>query len=671
MKKIDLHIHTATTLKDEEFNFDLNTLKKYITDTHLDIIAITNHNYFDKSQFDVIRDSIDIDVLPGMEVDIENAHLLVIGDNNKIDELETASKFISSKIIDENSYISFEEFKSAFPNYKDYILIPHYMKKPKIQETTIKKFSGLIKCGEVPNSKKFLKIIKDETKLIPVVFSDFRPDKKNPFPNKYTYIDVDGSEFDNIRCAIEDRNKVFISKDNAAEKIEYLPNGATISSKLNIIMGTRTSGKTYNIEKIKNTFDEDSCLYVPQFSLIGDAEESKFQSLIKKECSEISYGFFENFKPLVTRILSFNINDKEEEICQQLDSLKEYAKNANIDEFSRTKIFSEFNYYIDERQDAHNLINALKKVYCNEWNKDIVEKYINNNSIEELLNVLVERRKEEKKKIELQKYTNLLVDKLKELLDKESSANAPESLNLINYFKYKKIIEKVNNLFIRLKVENEISTQKLALFDVKVKSRRFNTVAEMKDIFKSKISLKESFDDYYKKDYLYDYVWSLHDKGLTIDQIINLILYVEYDVKNELGENPSGGEKAEFNLLKEIKNASRYDVLLIDEPEASFDNPFINENIVSLIKKISQKTTVCITTHNSTLAMMLNPDRIIFTENIKGNHKVYYGTMGDKSFKSVSGEEIISYDKILDVLEAGKDIYDEKGRKYESFRNKK
>ena len=44
----------------------------------------------------------------------------------------------------------------------------------------------------------------------------------------------------------------------------------------------------------------------------------------------------------MTRILSFNINDKEEEICQQLDSLKEYAKNANIDEFSRTKIFSEF-----------------------------------------------------------------------------------------------------------------------------------------------------------------------------------------------------------------------------------------------------------------------------------------------------------------------------------------
>ena len=146
---------------------------------------------------------------------------------------------------------------------------------------------------------------------------------------------------------------------------------------------------------------------------------------------------------------------------------------------------------------------------------------------------------------------------------------------------------------------------------------------------------------------------------------------IEYDIKNKIGEEPSGGEKAEFNLLKEISNAHKYDVLLIDEPEASFDNPFISENIVDIISSISEKTTVCLTTHNSTLAMMLNPDKIIFTENKNGIHKVYYGTMGDKTFKTVDGEEIISYDSILNVLEAGASVYKEKGRKYESFRNNK
>lgn len=670
MKKIDFHIHTAVTIKDDDFKFDLNILKKYINDKELDIIAITNHNYFDKTQFDIIKQNIDIEVFPGMEIDIENSHLLIIGNRNKIDELSTASGVLNTKILDENSYITFDEFKMILPNYKDYLLIPHFMKKPKMQETTIRKFDGLIKCGEVPNSKKFLKVIKDNSKLIPVVFSDYRPDEKNPFPNRYTYIDTNEIGFDTVKCTIEDRNKVFVTKGKESNEIEYLPDGSTISSKLNIIMGTRTSGKTYNIKKIKDTFDSENCLYIPQFSLIGDAEDKKFTTLIKNECTQKADEFYNRFKPMVKKILSFNIKDIDELIEEQLDSLKEYARNFDIDEFSKTKIFSEVNYYIDEKCEAGELINALKKIYINNWKSEIVDKYIEREKIKELLCILIEERKKEKNVIELQKETNILVAKIKKLLDKESSANAPDSMDLITAFKYKKIIEKVNDIFSNIKAEREIDTQKLPLFDVSLKSRGFENATELKDKLKTKMPFKESFDNYYNNDDLYGFVWDLNNKGLSIDQISYSILNIEYEVKNEIGEEPSGGEKAEFNLLKEIKNASKYDILLIDEPEASFDNPFISENIVDMIRKISQKTTVCITTHNSTLAMMLNPDKIIFTENKKGNHKVYYGAMGDKVFKSALGEEIISYDKVLEVLEAGKDVYKEKGNRYESFKNK-
>ena len=237
-------------------------------------------------------------------------------------------------------------------------------------------------------------------------------------------------------------------------------------------------------------------------------------------------------------------------------------------------------------------------------------------------------------------------------------------------FKYKKIIEKTNKLFPLLKEEKEIEKQKLSLFDIFVKAVGYENVKEIKDNIKSSISLKEAYDNYYKKDNLYEYIWCLKEKGISVNDICKSFIKIIYDVKNQIGEAPSGGEKAEFNLLKEINNAYKYDALLIDEPEASFDNPFINDNIVDLLKSISEKTTVCITTHNSTLAMMLNPNKIIFTENIKGNHKIYYGTMGDKVFKSTQGDEVISYEKILEVLEAGKNIYEEKGRKYESFKNR-
>lgn len=299
--KIDFHIHTKPTIKDIDFDFDLGTLNQYINEMKLDCIAVTNHNIFDKEQFEMISANVNAKVFPGMEVDLEDSHLLVITDINQVSELEEASNQLITKIIDEKSYISFEEFETIFPNYGDYLLIPHYKKPPRMQQSTIKKFNGLIKCGEVPNSKKFSVVIKDKENLIPVVFSDFRAKKGVAFPSRYTYINCLNDGFSNIKCAIEDRNKVSINLKNKIDEIEYLPNGATISNKLNIIIGTRTSGKTYNIEKIKESFDTDSCLYVPQFSLIGPAEETKFDELIKRECSSISEEYYAKYKPLIKK----------------------------------------------------------------------------------------------------------------------------------------------------------------------------------------------------------------------------------------------------------------------------------------------------------------------------------------------------------------------------------
>lgn len=669
--KIDFHIHTISTIKDPDFDFDLSILNQYINEMKLDCIAITNHNVFDKNQFEVISKNVNAKVFPGMEVDIEDSHLLVITDIHQISELESATEILNKKIVDKKSFISFEEFETIFPNYKDYLLIPHYKKDPRMQQSTIKKFNGLIKCGEVPNSKKFSVIIKDNKSLIPVVFSDFRAKKGIPFPSRQTYLNCLNNDFSNIRCALEDRNKVSINLKNAINEIEYLPNGATISNKLNIIIGTRTSGKTFNIEKIKEAFDTDNCLYVPQFSLIGKAEDTKFEELIKRECSSISEEYYAKFEPLVKKISNIDIEKDEFQIENALNSLFDYAENANIDSYSKTPIFSEVEYSLEDNNMGNNVINSLFRIYKTKWNKDIINKYLDSKNLKRLILELIDKRKEEKKKNILQDHSNVLIRKIKKSLNKQSSANPPETMNLVATFKNKKIIEKSNKLFKNIKVTKKIKYQNLNLFNVYIKSNAYNNVSDLKDSLSTKSSLKLIFDNFYKKDDLYGYIKELENLGISKNNICRALVNIEYDVKNKIGEEPSGGEKAEFNLLKEISNAYKYDILLIDEPEASFDNPFISENIVDMIKSISEKTTVCLTTHNSTLAMMLKPDKIIFTENQNGIHKVYYGTMGDKIFRTVDDEEIISYDSILNVLEAGKTIYKEKGRIYENFRNKK
>ena len=52
MIKVDFHIHTISTLKDSYFDFDINVLNQYINEMEIDCIAITNHNIFDKKQYD-------------------------------------------------------------------------------------------------------------------------------------------------------------------------------------------------------------------------------------------------------------------------------------------------------------------------------------------------------------------------------------------------------------------------------------------------------------------------------------------------------------------------------------------------------------------------------------------------------------------------------------------
>ena len=88
MKKMDLHIHTVSTKRDKPFAFSIEKLKGYVIQEKVDLIAITNHNLFDAQQFSDITNALPIKVFPGIEVDIEGGHLIVISQKN-------ARKFIA------------------------------------------------------------------------------------------------------------------------------------------------------------------------------------------------------------------------------------------------------------------------------------------------------------------------------------------------------------------------------------------------------------------------------------------------------------------------------------------------------------------------------------------------------------------------------------------------
>ena len=96
MKKIDLHIHTVKTMSDADFVFDLESLVEYVKTKKIDVIAITNHNLFNKTQFQKICSALpDTEVFQGIEINIgrfSSGHLLLIASRSNISDFENKCK---------------------------------------------------------------------------------------------------------------------------------------------------------------------------------------------------------------------------------------------------------------------------------------------------------------------------------------------------------------------------------------------------------------------------------------------------------------------------------------------------------------------------------------------------------------------------------------------------
>src|SRR5690554_1750947 len=130
--KCDFHLHTIATKRDSEFKFTNERFNEYITKSKLDCVAITNHNVFNRDQFDeLVRYNPNITILPGIELNVKSGHLIVIANPAIIDEfVDKVAEYEELNIV-LTKVIEAEEIIDKFGS-NNYILIPHYQKKDSI-----------------------------------------------------------------------------------------------------------------------------------------------------------------------------------------------------------------------------------------------------------------------------------------------------------------------------------------------------------------------------------------------------------------------------------------------------------------------------------------------------------------------------------------------------------
>lgn len=522
---------------------------------------------------------------------MENGHILIITKDSDVIDFYKRCQRVHELIKTQDDTLSFEKFDEIFHEREKYLLIPHYKKNPKLKADIIQKV-GNIYAGEVKNQREFEVLKKSKSPIVPAFFSDMRSvaNLKN-FPMRQTYVDVDEVTLESLKYALKDKSKVYLSA-NKNSLFELLPDGFQASTGLNVILGNRSSGKSVTLNKIENY--NSNVKYIKQFALIEkdeNNEEQIFSKKVKQKKSGVIEDYLKEFKEVLTDILSIDVKKYENDLVDYVQTWIEYAIDYDKrDSFAKAVLYTSGEVDCLDEGDAIKVIDALIVLLSNNKYHNLIDKYLERDKIIELLKELLICYDKIRLKNTIAKETNLIIGMIKNKLTLQSNISAPKSFNFKEYYISKKKIEVFNELFNEIKKPRIVMNEKINKFTVVAETRGFSSATELKNSYGKKISFKAAMEQYNEG---YKYILELKNiESIPETDFYRLIVYFDYKILNEYKLKVSGGERSEFRLLEELNDVSYYDMLLIDEPESSFDNMFLNQEVNERIKEISQKIPV-------------------------------------------------------------------------------
>lgn len=670
MKKLDLHIHTVATVSDNPFDFSLEKLKEYVRSMQIDCIAITNHNSFDQAQFETIASSLPIVVLPGIEIDLEGGHILLISDASALGDFAVKCSLVQTHIPTSSDYITVENLKIIFPDLSKYILIPHYDKRPIVRQEVLAKLHGDISAGEVTSVRKFKSCLKEPNALVPVIFSDLRPtDDLTFFPVRQTFVDLEEVSFIGIKACLFDKDKVLLSSTDGNNLFQATDDGVKLSTGLNVIFGERSTGKTFTLERICQSFD--NVKYIKQFSLLQN-NESKFEELMSVRNSTVSETFLAEFKQVVGDVSGIDLKQNDLDVKKYVTSLLKFAsENDKADTYSKAVLFSETPFQQDKQNGLKGLIDATILLIENLEYRDLIDKHVTSNILKALAVELMSRYTRVHELNLKKQWVNDLIRKIRQELKFKTNTSPPEDVDLYRVLLEKRKVEKFQEIVTAIKRPREVERKEIRGFKVVVNARPYTGASQLKEQSGRKIAFTTAFGEY---DSPYNFLRCLMDLDLPETAYYKYFIDFEFKTLNKHGFPVSGGERSEFNLLHEINDALKYDLLLLDEPESSFDNLFLKNDVNELIKDIARSIPVIVVTHNSTVGASIKPDYILYTERVLTGsgveYFVYTGYPSNKLLIRSDGTTISNFKVMLNCLEAGSDTYDERRtRNYEILKN--
>ncbi|HFI0622189.1 TPA: hypothetical protein ACGO3V_001695 [Streptococcus suis] len=678
VKKIDFHIHTVPSIKDSQFEFSLDWLKEYIKSTNLDAIAITNHDLFDKENFEGITVALgEVKVYPGIELTLDVGHVNIVFPVTCIDELSTFSDWLSQIHQTQSDSITSEQLCEQLPCWDQGIYIFELGKSKGVKEVP-NIFSNLVCVGGVPNQLRFNIAKNNQESLVPCLFSDAHAtnqdsDNRNDIAklqNKQTYLQIDSCEFEDIKRCLRDRSKVSITKENLKGAINI--DGINISSGLNLVVGKRGTGKTHFLNRIKESI-EDEYYEIKQFET-ARADEYIEQQRKEQGLAAISL-WQEKYINEFSKIKSY-IQDTDTElnnIEKFLTDVKSFATEmARSQSSQKYLLFKETEFELSNIEYIRAALINIKDVI----EKDEIWKLLSNasqkkNNFIEVYSELRDTYLKYKRDDELKQKVNDIMRDVKATVTARTGISNIQECSINKVIHKHQLEKKIDNFLKSIIVETSMKNERLHGYQIQVNLTPYQSASQ----FQKEIGTQEAVNSDLIRAYRdKDFITFL--KNLKQKKFYNEANFAEYLVRKEVklldsdGVPASGGQAVGFALMLRLNEAKNKPVILIDEPESSLDNAYIKTELNEALKNLSKNSMTVVITHNSTLGALLEPDYLVVTsKNDSGEYSVMSGEFSSSKIRDAEGIEEKSYDKFVEAMESGIDSYTRKGVIYANLNN--
>ena len=400
--------------------------------------------------------------------------------------------------------------------------------------------------------------------------------------------------------------------------------------------------------------------------------EREFNSEVERRRSVFVDEYLSGLKRVLDDVMNIDLSARERGVAMYVDSLLKSAEEADKrDAFSKVALFDEEQFPVGNTKTLNSLIESVRQVIENIEYRAMIEKHVNLKTLKNLACELIELLWQKILEHEKKRLVNGLVTEIKQGLRVRTAAIQVEDIDLYDFSMDKKRIERFIEIVNFLKRDAVIFEETIQGFKIEARKGQYGGAMEVKNAS----GLKTAFSDAFR---VYDNPYVYLQKLLSNEIIPRAELYrlfakISYLVLNEDGFEVSGGERSEFRLLQEISDAQNYDILLIDEPESSFDNLFLKSDVNQILKAISETMPVVVVTHNNTVGASVGADYLLYTKKVleegKVVYRIYSGYPTDKQLISADGKVINTHEIMLNSLEAGEAAYESRRQNYAAVKN--